>query len=640
MKKDRKFIGVCGARIFDQNAMWFLSELQKLGLKNGYYVIAFSASSESYEDTDETMGERHLFELARHVDFSSLVILTETLKNPKLIRQIVEIGKEKNVPVFSVDGVVEGCYNLTKNYKDGFEKIVRHVVEYHGVRHVNMLAGFKDNSFSEERVDVYKKVLAENGIPFEEERLGYGNFWDRPSREAVKGFLKNNNPKPEAIICANDSMAITACSVLKEKGYKVPDDIIVTGFDGIQQGRYHTPIMATCEPDYQKPLEFIFGEIAKAEETGKIMPCDCGIDFVMIESQSCGCKPKIYYDRNKVISTLYEDVGDCTWHNFSMNQMVTSMLNMQHVMDVAEILPETVKLWNDHFHFACVKSELLNSYEVTEEYSEMITILRGAGNEDFEKPGEKFPVTALLPRLEELTAEDSGTDILIVRLLNSGKDVYGYNIEGFQELNDRSLQRCNEFAMFLAHSINTVLHNQKLNELNQSLIAAYNEISMLSFQDPLTGIYNRRGFLQKLEEILTWKENFGKYLYIISIDMDRLKYINDTFGHAEGDFAITTLANAIVQTGGPDSICSRFGGDEFTCVLISDSPDTYKEKEISELLHKNIQKEEGVSEKKYPITASVGLSCSPLSPDTNIEALIISADKNMYQDKLARKKKR
>lgn len=640
MKEDKKFIGVCGARIFDQNAMWFLDALKKMGAKRGYYTIAFSANSSSFEDTDEAFGERHLFELSRHVNFSSLVILTETLKNPRLIRQIADIGREKHIPVFSMDGNVEGCYNLIKDYKNGFEKIVRHVVEEHEVHHVNMLAGFKDNAFSDERVDIYKKVLKENGIEFEEERLGYGNFWDRPSREAVKGFLESGLPKPDAIICANDSMAITACSVLKEYGYKVPDDMLVTGFDGIQQGRYHTPMLATCEPDYQKPLEFMFEEIERAEQSGEVTPSDYTVEFKLVKSQSCGCKPEIYYDRNRIISTLFEDVGDCTWHNFSMNQMVTSMLKMQKVMDVAEILPETVELWNDHFHFACVKSAMVDSDDVPEDYSEMVTILRGAANEEFEKPGERFPVTDLLPRLDELVSKDNGEDILIVRLLNSGKDVYGYIVEGFHELNDRSLQRCNEFAMFLAHSINTVLHNRKLTELNQSLIAAYNEISVLSFRDSMTGVYNRRGFFRQLEDRLAKEESFGKYLYIVSADMNRLKYINDTFGHAEGDFAIITLANAIVQAGGENAICARFGGDEFACVLIADSPDTYTEKEVSEKIHDAIQNAAGISEKPYPVTASVGLSNCLITKNMNVEALIISADKNMYQDKLANRQQR
>lgn len=639
MKKDRKIIGVCGARIFDQNAMRFLSELRKAGAEQGYFIIAFSANTDSVEDTDEILGERQLFELSGYVDFSSLIILTETLKNQKLIQRIKEIGQEKNIPVFSVDGIVDGCYNMPMDYSNGFKQMVRHVVEEHGARYVNMLAGFKGNSFSEERIRIYKEVLQEHGIPFEEERLGYGDFWDRPSRKVVRRFLHGNLPKPDAIICANDSMAITACSVLKEEGYKVPDDVIVTGFDGIQTGKYHTPMLATCEPDYREPMAFIFREIEKAEKTGKVNPCDCTVEFTITKNQSCGCKPKIYYDRNRIISTLFEDVGDCAWHNLAMNQMVTSTLDKQSILDIAEILPETVKMWSDHFHFVCVKSALLDSYEVPERYSEMVTILR-SNNEEFEKPGEKFSVTGLIPRLEKLVQQDSGADVLVVRLLNSGKNVYGYIAEGFHELDDRRLQRCNEFAMFLSHSINTVLHNLKLNELNQNLTEAYNEISLLSIQDPMTGIYNRRGFSQKLEELLNQKINFGKYLYMISIDMDQLKYINDTFGHAEGDFAIITLANVMAQIGGKDTVCARFGGDEFTCAIISDACSEYQDKELSEKINQMIQVSERVSQKPYPITASVGISCCLISEEMDIEALIMSADKKMYQDKMERKKQR
>lgn len=635
----KKIIGVCGARIFDQNALRFLSELRELGEEQGYVIVAFSANDDSIEDTDEILGEYGLFELCKYVDFSCMIILAETLKNQKLIRYIAQIGAEKKLPVFSMDGEVKGCYNLTMEYGDGFRQMVRHVIEEHGARHVNMLAGFKGNSFSEERIRIYKEVLAEFGIAFEEERLGYGDFWAVPSEEAVKKFLRENNPRPDAIICANDSMAITTCAVLKEEGYRVPEDIIVTGFDGIPPGKYHTPILSTCKADYHEPMEFIFRELKRVEETGVIAPRNFIVKFSLVPNQSCGCVPKVYHDRNLIIWKLYQNAGDCTWHNLSMNQMVTSMLNMQSIMEIAEILPETLKVWSNHFHFACVKSELLDSCEIPGEYSEMLTILR-ADKGEFEKPGERFSVRELIPQLEELFTKSGGTAILVLRLLNSGRDVYGYLAEGFSELEERGLQRCNEFAMFLSHSINTVLHNRQLNELNQNLSKAYQEISMLSFRDPMTGVYNRRGFFKELDEIISREENLGNYLYIFSIDMDQLKYINDTFGHAEGDFAIISLAKAVVQTAGTDAICSRFGGDEFTCAVLLEGLGVCQEEEWSRLLHQNIQNIEGVSDKPYPVIASVGLSCCEINKELNAEALIASADQKMYRDKVARKKQR
>lgn len=640
MKKEKKLIGICGTRIFDQNALRFISELRDYGNKMGYYIITFSANSDSLEDNDDILGEYQLFHLTRYLNFSSLIILAETIKNQTLIQQIVSIGKEKNIPVFSLDCEIKGCYNLKMNYSNGFEKVVRHVIEVHHARYINMLAGFKGNSHSEERISIYKKVLKEYHIPFEEDRLGYGDFWDRPARAAVKKFIEENSPLPDAIICANDAMAITTCSVLKQYGYRVPDDIIVTGFDGIPQGKYHTPILATCDPDYRNCIEFIFQQIELKNTTGQLCPSDCDVDFSLFESQSCGCKPKVYYDRNQIISTLYENIGDCTWHNLSMNQMVTSLLKVYDFMEIAKILPETVKMWSNHFHFVCIKSELLESNEIPENYGEMVMLLRGHQGE-FSEPGETFHVTEFLPGFKEFIQNDDNENVMVVRLLNSGKDVYGYVIEAFYELDDRSLQRCNEFAMFLSHSINSVIHNRQLQELNKNLTEAYNEISQLSIHDPLTNINNRRGFYQELKDLLSKEKNLGKYLHILSIDMDNLKYINDTFGHSEGDFAIITLSKSIVKVCSSydsSSICSRFGGDEFTCTILSDSPDTYQIETVSQDISEAIQQAPDVSKKPYPITASVGLSACQLSTNFDIESLIIAADKKMYQNKAAKKK--
>lgn len=642
MKEEKKLIGICGTRIFDQNVLRFISELRNYGNSLGYYVIAFSANNDSLEDTDDILGEYQLFELSKYLNFSSLIILAETIKNQTLIHRIIEIGNEKNIPVFCFDAEIKGCYNLKMNYSTGFEKMVRHVITEHNARHVNMLAGFQGNSFSDERIAIYKKVLQDYGIPFEEDRLGYGDFWDRPSRIAVKKFLRENSPLPDAIICANDAMAITTCSVLKQEGYRVPDDIIVTGFDGIPQGRYHTPILATCEPDYDQPIAFIFEQIALANQTQQIAPCDCNVEFRLIESQSCGCTPKIYYDRNQIISTLYDDIGDCTWHNLSMNQMVTSLLKIYDFMEIAKILPDSVKMWSDHFHFACIKSELLESNKLPDDYGQMITILRGHHG-DFAEPGESFPITELFPGLQEFIQNDENENMMFVRLLNSGKEVYGYVIEAFYELRDRSLQRCNEFAMFLSHSINAVIHNRKLQELNQNLTDAYNEISVLSLHDPLTNINNRRGFYKELRTLLSDSDNLEKCLSILSIDMDKLKYINDNFGHSEGDFAIISLSKAIIEVCRryhPASICSRFGGDEFTCAILSDQPDTYRADVISKDISEAIQQIPDVARKPYPITASIGLSSCLLTADMDVESLIIAADKKMYQNKAARRKQR
>lgn len=643
MGKTRKVIGVCGSQVFNQNAMVFLEALRKACEEREYFPLVFCANSDLMDEdevNDEIIAERQLFELCRHTNLCCLIIMTETLKNAGLRRQIVEIGREKQIPVFSLDGIRDDCYNLIINYHSGFDEIVRHVIEKHGARRINMIGGFKGNSFSEERIAIYRAVLEEYGIPFEEERLDYGDFWDRPTKKVVERFIASDLPFPDAIVCANDSMALTACSVLKKAGYKVPQDVIVTGFDGIQNGKYHTPMLTTCALDYEDSLKFIFQEIQKAEKSGKIELCDFEIKFKLVSNQSCGCTPERYYDRNEIISTLYSDVGDCAWHSLAMNQMVASVLDKQNIMDIAENLPEFVKLWSDHFHFACVKEEILDSSEVIpEKYSRMVTILRG-DKQVFVEPGARFDIAEFMPQYQEIIQVGNETGVLIVRQLNSGTDVFGYIVEGFQKLNERRVQRCNEFAMFLAHSINMVLRNYKVYELTNNLKEAYNKVSVLYLQDAMTGIYNRRGFYQKLDKLLQERPGGQSHLFLISVDMDGLKYINDNYGHAEGDFAITSMAKAIVQIGGDEAVCARFGGDEFICAFLTDSPDICQADEWQRRLNQCIQKIPGAAEKPYSIGASVGIVCQAVSGNMDTEAMIQAADKKMYEDKIARKKQR
>lgn len=646
MSQERKIIGVCGSRIFNQIPMSFINILRKVGMENDYYTIAFSSNADSIEEVnpgsgmENIRGEAQLFELTQYIDFSGLIILTETIQNPDIVRKIVQIGQRKNIPVFSIDGTVQGCYNMVMDYHDGFEQMVRHVVEEHGCKKVNMLAGFQGHPLSEERVQVYKKVLQENGIPFEEERLGYGDFWDRPTRKIMEKFFEEGKELPEAIVCANDAMAITACSVLNEKGLQVPEDIIVTGFDGTKDGKYHFPVLSTCEPDYEGAVRFIIGEIGRIGKTGTPCPRDYTIRFTLSKSQSCGCETKVMHNINTVISTFARDLGDCSWHNIAMNNMVTSLLDKKTIMDIAVKIPEYINLWSDNFRFACLKSDVVNLNDRSKDNNtEMTTILWDYKGE-FREPGETFEISQFVPHLDKIIKKGGDIDTLVVRLLNSGKRVYGYTVEGFQDLDDRRLQRSNEFAMFLSFSIDTVLHNHKMAELNENLTKAYHQIADLSKRDSLTEIYNRRGFFYQLNELLENKKNLGKYLYLFSIDMDGLKYINDNFGHSEGDFAIVTISKAIVRVLGEKAICSRFGGDEFTCVVVEEEKDCYQVEEISRKLLACIQEIEGVKEKPYPLTASMGMVWDKITEDMDTEGILLEADRRMYRDKVARKKER
>ena len=167
------------------------------------------------------------------------------------------------------------------------------------------------------------------------------------------------------------------------------------------------------------------------------------------------------------------------------------------------------------------------------------------------------------------------------------------------------------------------------------------ELQKLSQRDYMTGLFNRRGFYEKMNEAFIDNNYVGSTLLIISADMDRLKYINDTFGHAEGDSAIITIANALVSSSLHSKLCARFGGDEFCAAIFTYSNDPeqvfeeFKVRFLDALVEYNRN-----SGKPYNVRASIGCSYATVDTDLNIDDLINKADEQMYVYKLAHKRKK
>jgi diguanylate cyclase (GGDEF)-like protein len=157
------------------------------------------------------------------------------------------------------------------------------------------------------------------------------------------------------------------------------------------------------------------------------------------------------------------------------------------------------------------------------------------------------------------------------------------------------------------------------------------ELRSLSLTDELTGLYNRRGFSTLATQHLKLARRTGQSFLIVFADLDNLKSINDTFGHAEGDAVLTITANILRKTFRDSDIVSRYGGDEFL-VLVTDA--TYDSKnQIYERIHAYV--EEVNASKLVNCEISLSLGVVPYEPNRefNLDNLVAEADKALYIDK-------
>jgi diguanylate cyclase (GGDEF)-like protein len=155
------------------------------------------------------------------------------------------------------------------------------------------------------------------------------------------------------------------------------------------------------------------------------------------------------------------------------------------------------------------------------------------------------------------------------------------------------------------------------------------ELRALSLIDELTGLYNRRGFLTLVKQQTKIADRMGKEMLLIFADIDRMKLINDTLGHKEGDRALTDAANILKKTLRESDIIARFGGDEFL-ILAMEACNEHSEIIYNEL-QENIKLHNEKEVRPYKLSLSLGFAC--YVPGSSIEEVLVQADQLMYEDK-------
>jgi diguanylate cyclase (GGDEF)-like protein len=161
------------------------------------------------------------------------------------------------------------------------------------------------------------------------------------------------------------------------------------------------------------------------------------------------------------------------------------------------------------------------------------------------------------------------------------------------------------------------------------------ELGNLALTDELTGLYNRRGFMAVAERQLKLGRRSGRGMLLFVMDVDRLKQINDSIGHSEGDLVLKRTAGALEATFRDSDVVARLGGDEFAVLAIEASG--HSEATIRTRLYEDL-KSVSAGESRYEISISLGVARFDPSSRTSIGELMIKADQAMYEQKRRRSK--
>lgn len=617
VRKARKTIAVCTTWEDVENLNLVLSQLIQATENRGFLPVCIPFDRSGIE----ARGDVSLQEFLAAFDIPNLagfLLFGEMIRSDEINGRLIQLAHSKKLPVFMLERQYEGCINMSLAYGEGFEQVARHLVEDHGCKSIVMVAGIPGNPFSEERIRLCRKVLEENGSALPEDRVIYGDFWDKPTIQALEAYFAAGGRMPDAFLCANDAMAITVCIYLTEKHIPVPEQVRVAGFDGIEQGTDHQPSITTARPDYpvmfHKMLDRI--EAWRTEDVAKteIWP----IPFERICRESCGCAQSNLFSTTQKIVKLKRLILTYTPHIRGMGNFIRSTLSMNSLDKLADRLPPLFSYWPSPYQFAAVLDE--------EDTSFARPILRGFhGCYETVKPF--LWREASVPDFDALCADPS-VCILFGQLLQNEEETMGYLVSGMDHWNLWEQERFEEQALFLSAALNTVIRNHRLEKANQAILHS-------AEHDYLTGLYNRRGFLREIERLLQLPETQSQTLTLFAMDMDRLKSINDEFGHYEGDHAIQCLAQAIALETRGKGICARYGGDEFAFALLSDDSLAPELEGIRARIEAAARTFCG--KKAYEISASLGACAHRVLNHASLDQMLAEADHALYTDKMRRR---
>lgn len=607
------------------------AEYQKLVLRTifqkagelDYDVFVFSIFGAYGVNMLYAEGEKAMIYLPDFSELDGVIVAEDTMDVDGMGEELEHILRERaKCPVVYLRTPKEDFYNVRIEDIEAMEKVTRHFVKDHGFRDICFMKGKNSFEDAQNRYKGFLNVMREAGIPVTEHMVFEGDYWREKGKEAVDWFMEGRNSYPQAIICSNDYMALSICEELQKRGVRIPEEVCVSGYDNMMEAKYHRPSLTSVRIPFEKIA-------AKAVEMIDNVCChrpQSRIEWVtgeMVLRKSCGCgKQEIPQNWTELRNKIYIQDSNIKQIVF-MTTDAQDAFEENEYLQVAEKYAYKIEFEKAYLCLCEAEQQKDAEHFFTDDMvlKRIYTSKRQTVCEE-----QRFPRRELLPQKELISDHPQA---FLIFAIHQRHKIYGYMAFTFAEENwmDSFVQA---YMMSLANAIeDSVLHQN---------IANLEEIKMIYLKDPLTGIYNRRGFEKNLLQVYDGMQNDKRHLCIASIDMDGLKYINDNFGHVEGDEVLQRLARVMESLAGKEDVCARMGGDEFAMLILSDQRE--RQDSFEEVFLAAVKAEEQRVSKPYPFHASIGVSTLLENGGLSLMECMQLADKRMYEQKRKNKRTR
>lgn len=536
----------------------FLTGFQEESLRNDYDVCVF-AMYEKYQSTRaREAGETSIFNLIPFENFDGIVLMLDTVQTPGVANDIEQKIRERaKCPVLSVDRQSEDFVPIFPNHYDGIKTLVEHLIVDHDVKDIAFLTGKSWHPYSKERLQAYMDTMEEHNLTIGKNRIFYGDFW-YTSGEGLGDKLAKSGDVPEAIVCANDCMAIGLCKSLSNHGYRIPEDVKVIGYDSNEEGQQAPVPITSVTISAEKFGRYAAESIHRLIGGHKIKKFSDPVDVYY--GCTCGCNNQSAIPTLALRKTWDTEISSNSVYS-TFNHMDEDMLTQTSFSGLMNTIYSYVYQIRDFNSFNICLNENWQTYgkvgedRLGKNYSDrMCHILKcGEENKKEDRIGSDiyFDKIDLLPELNEDRAEPR---CYFFTPIHFEDFCFGYAVISYLEPKSYD----DGYRVWLRGVMRGLEYFRRQVALKES--NAKLEASLV--REAMTGLYNYKGFEMLCEQIIEEYSSKFTSIGVLAIDIKDLSKINDTEGRSVGDQAIINMGKFLTKVF-DDGYCFCIGNGEF-----------------------------------------------------------------------------
>ncbi|MGN0593244.1 MAG: substrate-binding domain-containing protein [Ruminococcus sp.] len=508
--------------------------------------------------------ENEIYDLILSDELDGLILISEVIINTVLQQRIIRnLTKQSHIPIVVIgtplpDFVLPHFRFINTSDSNDIEDITNHLIEAHGFTDIAVITGHSFIEASHLRVDGYRKALERHGIPFDENKVFFGDFWMNSGKQLAQKYIHHTLPLPQAIVCTNDYMAYGILDEFMDYDIRIPEDVTVVGYEYVRERLNHFPILTTYQRNrkamgtaavkmlYEKhsseycPDPSLFkGEIIRGNS------CPCGISKKQLNFELKSAREKQIHD----FLNLFSQFDHCLTECRHIYDFIRICHNFQYLIQNVQ---EVYLCLYDNWYENASHSDTMICYSIRSEQAPI----------SFHKYeiSKLFSGTAAAYYFNPLFFAKKAMGYVVLK--SNSPDAYDYTFRNWLKSVSNGLE-----VLHMKNDIRYLTQCQNLSEQH----------------DSLTKLYNKKGMETAYHTFKRSDESDFVFLLL------KVCMFDSTFSNMDQKIsAILDTAQALREFCGNHDICGRIDDHVFACFVKCRKfhPDLLADRLVSILIQK------------------------------------------------------